>query len=81
MINDKLVAMVGDLLVMVENIRGLSNIIFQIKDHTFFGGLECAGMQRHGSERVERKFAHVCDSGGSRRTWLRGLRKSTSVTP
>ena len=32
-------------------------------------------MQRHRSERVERSFAHVCDSGGSRRTWLRGLEK------
>lgn len=34
-------------------------------------------MQRHRSERVERSFAHVCDSGGSRRTWLRGLEKIT----
>lgn len=25
------------------------------------------------SERVERSFAHVCDSGGIRRSWLRGL--------
>jgi len=25
------------------------------------------------SERVERSFAHVCDSGGTRRSWLRGL--------
>ena len=25
------------------------------------------------SERVERSFAHVCDTGGARRTWLRGL--------
>jgi len=25
------------------------------------------------SERVERSFAHVCDSGGMRRSWLRGL--------
>lgn len=24
------------------------------------------------SERVERSFAHVCDSGGMRRSWLRG---------
>jgi hypothetical protein len=29
------------------------------------------GRQR--SERVERSFAHVCDSGGMRRSWLRGL--------
>lgn len=25
------------------------------------------------SERVERSFAHVCDSGGARRSWLKGL--------
>jgi transposase len=29
-------------------------------------------LQRLRSERVERSFAHVCDSGGARRTWLRG---------
>ena len=32
-------------------------------------------MQRHRSERVEQSFAHVCDSGGARRTWLRRLEK------
>jgi transposase len=31
-------------------------------------------LQRWRSERVERSFAHVCDTGGARRTWLRGLR-------
>jgi transposase len=30
-------------------------------------------LQRLRSERVERSFAHVCDSGGARRGWLRGL--------
>ena len=30
-------------------------------------------LQRLRSERVERSFAHVCDSGGMRRSWLRGL--------
>jgi len=30
-------------------------------------------LQRRRSEVVERSFAHVCDSGGARRTWLRGL--------
>jgi transposase len=30
-------------------------------------------LQRLRSERVERSFAHVCDSGGTRRSWLRGL--------
>jgi transposase len=29
------------------------------------------------SERVERSFAHVCDTGGSRRSWLRGLEDVT----
>src|SRR3954447_6502002 len=28
-------------------------------------------LQRLRSERVERSFAHVCDTGGSRRSWLR----------
>ena len=28
-------------------------------------------LQRQRSERVERTFAHVCDSGGMRRTWLK----------
>lgn len=32
-------------------------------------------LQRQRSERVERSFAHVCDTGGTRRTWLRGLEK------
>ena len=30
-------------------------------------------LQRKRSERVERTFAHLCDTGGSRRTWLRGI--------
>jgi transposase len=29
-------------------------------------------LQRLRSERVERSFAHVCDAGGMRRSWLRG---------
>ncbi len=29
------------------------------------------------SERVERSFAHVCDTGGSRRTWIRQLEEVT----
>lgn len=32
-------------------------------------------LQRLRSERVERSFAHVCDTGSARRTWLRGLEK------
>jgi transposase len=34
-------------------------------------------MQRLRSERVERSFAHVCDTGGARRTWLRGKEEVT----
>jgi transposase len=30
-------------------------------------------LQRLRSERCERTFAHVCDTGGMRRSWLRGL--------
>jgi transposase len=30
-------------------------------------------LQRWRSERVERSFAHVCETGGARRSWLRGL--------
>ncbi len=29
-------------------------------------------LQRWRSERVERTFAHVCETGGGRRSWLRG---------
>ena len=29
--------------------------------------------QRLRSERCERTFAHICDTGGMRRSWLRGL--------
>jgi len=32
-------------------------------------------LQRRRSELVERSFAHLCDTGGARRTWLRGLVK------
>lgn len=32
-------------------------------------------LQRLRSERVERTFAHMCDTGGARRTWLRGIEK------
>lgn len=34
-------------------------------------------LQRRRSEVVERSFAHVCETGGARRTWLRGLDKVT----
>ncbi len=32
-------------------------------------------LQRKRSEYVERSFAHVCETGGARRMWLRGLEK------
>jgi IS5 family transposase len=32
-------------------------------------------LQRLRSERVERSFAHVCETGGARRTWLWGIEK------
>ena len=32
-------------------------------------------LQRRRSEKVERSFAHVCETGGGRRTWLHGLEK------
>ncbi|MEM6474156.1 MAG: transposase [Planctomycetota bacterium] len=38
-------------------------------------GIRGRRLQRLRSERVERSFAHLCDTGGSRRTWLRGLEK------
>lgn len=39
------------------------------------GGKRGRKLQRKRSERVERTFAHLCDTGGARRTWLRGLEK------
>ena len=32
-------------------------------------------LQRRRSEVVERSFAHICETGGARRSWLRGLEK------
>ena len=32
-------------------------------------------LHRRRSEFVERSFAHICETGGARRCWLRGLRK------
>jgi transposase len=34
-------------------------------------------LQRWRSEMLERSFAHVCETGGSRRCWLRGLERVT----
>lgn len=32
-------------------------------------------LQKKRSELVERSFAHICETGGARRTWLQGLEK------
>jgi transposase len=32
-------------------------------------------LQKKRSELVEGSFAHVCETGGAKRTWLRGLEK------
>jgi transposase len=34
-------------------------------------------LQKQRSELVERSFAHVCETGGARRTWQRGIEKVT----
>jgi transposase len=36
-------------------------------------GTRSKGLQRRRSECVERSFAHTCEAGGGRRTWLRGF--------
>jgi transposase len=36
-------------------------------------GARSKRLQKKRSELVERSFAHVCETGGGRRTWLRGL--------
>ncbi len=40
-------------------------------------GARSKRLQRLRSEYVERSFAHVCETGGGRRTWLRGLEQVT----
>ena len=37
------------------------------------GGRHSKRLQRLRSEKVERTFAHICETGRARRTWLRGL--------
>lgn len=41
------------------------------------GRAKSKNLQRLRSERVERSFAHVCDTGGARRSWLRGAENVT----
>lgn len=36
-------------------------------------GAKGKALQRRRSEVVERSFAHVCETGGARRTWIRGI--------
>ena len=38
-------------------------------------GARSKRLQRLRSERVERSFAHICDTGGARRSWLQGIEK------
>jgi transposase len=38
-------------------------------------GARSKRLQRLRSERVERSFAHMCDTGGARRSWLCGIEK------
>jgi transposase len=40
-------------------------------------GTRSKRLQRKRSELVERSFAHVCETGGARRTWLQGLENVT----
>jgi transposase len=40
-------------------------------------GARSKRLQKKRSELVERSFAHVCETGGGRRTWLRGLTELT----
>lgn len=40
-------------------------------------GARSKRLQKKRSELVERSFAHVCETGGGRRTWLRGLMNVT----
>jgi transposase len=40
-------------------------------------GARSKRLQRWRSERVERSFAHICETGGGRRSWIRGLMEVT----
>jgi transposase len=44
-------------------------------NHHRNGGERGRSLQRQRSEKVERSFAHVCRTGGARRTWLHGIEK------
>src|SRR5205807_6019261 len=44
-------------------------------NHRRVSGERSKKLQRQRSERVERSFAHVCETGGARRCWLHGIAK------
>ena len=44
-------------------------------NHRRVRGNRSKRLQKKRSEMAERSFAHVCDTGGARRSWLRGLEK------
>jgi hypothetical protein len=44
-------------------------------NHRRMRGVRGKRLQRSRSEQAERSFAHVCETGGGRRCWLRGLVK------
>lgn len=44
-------------------------------NHRRVRGTRSKRLQKQRSEMVERSFAHVCDTGGARRSWLCGLEK------
>ena len=50
---------------------GIPHAVYENRRRTKRG--KSKKLQRLRSERCERTFAHVCDSGGMRRSWLRGL--------
>ncbi len=45
------------------------------KNHRRVQSARSKRLQRARSELVERSFAHMCDTGGARRSWLRGIEK------
>lgn len=47
------------------------------RNHRRVRGKRSKELQRRRSERAERSFAHVCETGGARRTWIRGLEEVT----
>lgn len=46
-------------------------------NHRRMRGRRGRDLQKKRSEYVERSFAHLCETGGARRTWLRGIEQVT----